>query len=185
MIHFRDALKTIGAAVVDDDGAKAEPHTISIPFEAREALLDRIKKDLYQDAMALDTENIASGAVTATQIEAAYEPLSEKCDDFESCVGDFLQGILRAAGIEGETFSFTRSAMINRSEEVQNIVTAAPHLSEEYATRKILEILGDIDKAEEVLNAIKANEGERLGFTRQSLKKEDPEAPEEALEEES
>jgi hypothetical protein len=137
--------------------------------------------------MALDTENIASGAVTATQIEAAYEPLNEKCDDFESCVGDFIQGILRAAGIEGETFSFTRSAMVNRSEEIQNIVTAAPHLSEEYATRKILEILGDIDKAEEVLNAIKANEGERLGFTRQSvdLKKEDAEEQEEAPEEES
>lgn len=182
LIHFRDALKTIGAAVVDDDGATAEPHTISIPYESREALLDRIKKDLYQDAMALDTENIASGAVTATQIEAAYEPLNEKCDDFESCVGDFIQGILRAAGIEGETFSFTRSAMVNRSEEVQNIVTAAPHLSEEYATRKILEILGDIDKAEEVLNAIKANEGERLGFTRQNQKKEDPEEPEETEE---
>ena len=34
---------------------------------------------------------------------------------------------------------------------MQNLLTAAEHLSEDYVTRKLLEILGDIDKVDEVM----------------------------------
>jgi hemerythrin-like domain-containing protein len=41
--------------------------------------------------------------------------------------------------------------IVNKQEEVQNLLTAAEHLSEDYVTRKLLEILGDIDKVDEVM----------------------------------
>ena len=140
LAQFVEHMKTIKAAVVSDTGAKAESHTIEAPYASREALLDRLRKDLYEDYMALDTQNIAGGAVTATQIKAAYEPMNEKADQYEDCVREFIQGILSLAGVEDKP-TFTRSILVNAQEEVATVVGAAAYLDEEYVTRKILTIL--------------------------------------------
>ena len=153
---FVDRVKTVHAYSVDEEGATAEPHTISYDYQGREALLVRLANDLYKDAMALDVEQIANGAVTATQIEAAYEPLNEKADDFEYYVIDFINGILELAGIEGETPTFTRSYIVNTTEEITNVLQSAVHLSEDYVTQKILYLLGDGDKAEDVMKEMDA-----------------------------
>lgn len=158
LAKFVERMKTIKAATVDEDGAKAEAHTIDLPYEAREALLDRLYKDLYRDAMALDIDNIASGAVTATQIRAAYEPLNSKCDDFEYCVRTFLDSVLKLAGIVNENPTFTRSALVNVSEEIQTVVQAAVYLDSDYVTEKILSILGDGDRADEILRKMDADD---------------------------
>lgn len=163
LAKFVERMKTVHAAVVDDDGAKAEAHTLEVPYASRDSLLDRLKRDLYQDAMALDVENIASGAITATQIQAAYEPLDSKCDDLEYCVLEFLQHILYLAGITDEDPSFTRSYIINRQEEINAVVSASQFLDEEYCTRKILTIFGDGDQADEIIKRMDADELERGG----------------------
>lgn len=160
---FVERMKVVHAAVVDDDGAKAEAHTIETPYESREKLLDRLRKDLYEDYMALDIKDIANGAATATQIRAAYEPLNSKADDYEYCVVDFIKGILALAGIDDNP-TFTRSTMINTSEEIDNILKAATYLDSTYVTEKILSILGDGDKTEEVLARMDADEIERTRF---------------------
>ena len=164
LAKFVKRMKTIKAAVVQDDGASAESHTQEVPFASREALLDRLEKDLYKDAMALDTENIANGAVTATQIKAAYEDLNIKCDDFEYQVLEFIQGILAIAGVEDEA-SFTRSQLVNQTELIQVVLQAGTYLPEEYVTRKILDILGDGDQADDLLNQMDADELERITLT--------------------
>lgn len=155
---FVDRIKTIHAYVVDEEGATAEPHTINYDYQSREALLTRLANDLYKDAMALDVEQIANGAVTATQIEAAYEPLNEKADDFEYCVIDFINGVLELAGIQGEKPTFTRSYIVNTTELIQNIIQSAEHLSEDYVTEKLLQLLGDGDKLKDVLKEKDAQE---------------------------
>ena len=147
---FLDQLRRVKAAVVGENGAKADPHTIEVPYEARERMLDRLRADMYEDYMALDTKNLADGAVTATQIEAAYEPINNKADQFEFCVLDCLKGILAVAGID-DSPSFTRSMIVNRQEEVQTVLQSAQYLSEDYVTEKLLTLLGDGDKLEEVL----------------------------------
>lgn len=162
LAKFIERMKTVKAAVVEDGGAKAESHTIEVPYVSRETLLDRLAKDLYKDAMALDIENIASGATTATQIKAAYEPLNSKCDDFEYCIRDFIDGILTIIGVEDESPTFTRSMLVNTQEEIQTIVAAATYLDNEYVTRKILTLLGDGDQADEILNRINEEALERL-----------------------
>lgn len=160
LLQFLDRLRTVKAAA-PGEGQDVTPVTVQIPVEAREQLLTRLDEQLYKDAMIMNPAKIAGGAATATQIRAAYEPQNVKADQYEYCVIDFVLGILRVAGIEDEP-TFTRSMIINTQEEIQTLVTAASYLDAEYVTRKILTLLGDGDKADEVLKQMDANAEERL-----------------------
>ena len=159
LVQFLERLHTQHAAALDDDQS-AEAVTVQIPYEAREKLLDRIEKDLYKDYMALNIDEIKGGAVTATQIEAAYEPLNAKADEWEYCVTDFIQGILAIAGVDDEP-TFTRSILINVNESVTTVLSASEALDSEYVTEKILTLLGDGDQVEDVLERMKSEELER------------------------
>lgn len=163
LAQFIERLHIVHAAAVDDAaGTAVDSHTVEIPSESREKLLDRIERDLYRDYMALDAQNIASGAATATEIRAAYEPINSKADEYEYCIIEFLQGILAVAGID-DTPTFDRSYIVNKQEEVQTVLLASQYLTEDYMTRKILAILGDADLAEEMLEEKDAEDIERLG----------------------
>lgn len=167
LAKFVERMRTVKAAVVEDSGARAEAHAIDVPYASRESLLERISSDLYRDAMALDTRIIAGGAATATQIRAAYEPLNSKTDEFEYCVHDFLDKILELAGIPEEQPTFTRSMMLNKSEETQSILQAAQYLDAEYVTRKILTIQGDGDMANDMIEKMHADELARMSLMAQ------------------
>lgn len=158
LVQFVEHMKTVHASVTDGD---AEAHTIEAPYASREAILTRLRNDLYDDAMALDTKQIVGGASTATQIKAAYEPLNNKADQFEYCVIDFLQGILAVAGIEDNP-TFTRSTIINTQEEIQSVIQAGEYLDGDYVTRKVLTLLGDGDLADEILERIDAEGIKRM-----------------------
>lgn len=161
LAKFVERLRTVHATTVEDTGATAQANTIEAPHEGREALLDRLKKDMYDDYMALNIDDIKGGADTATHIRAAYEPMNSKADQFEYCVDEFLDGILFVAGIE-DTPTFTRSYIINAQEEISTVLQASQYLSDEYVTNKILTLLGDADKADEVLKAIEESEQNRI-----------------------
>lgn len=150
LAKFRERLHTVKAAVVEDGGAKAEAHTIEVPYNARETILDRIEKDLYRDYMALDVHDIASGAVTATQIKAAYEPINSKADEWEYEVHQFIDGVLALTGIEDNP-TFTRSKIVNANEDIGVVLQAAQYLDDDYVTEKILAILGDADRTQDML----------------------------------
>lgn len=167
LTKFLERMKTVKASVIEDEGARAEAHTIEVPYNAREAILDRLEKDLYKDYMALNTETIASGATTATQIRAAYEPMDNKADQYEYCVKDFLQGVLSVIGIE-DVPTFTRSRIVNVTEEIETVIAAAQFTDSEYTTRKILTLLGDGDKADDILDNMEAEEADRYGLLEES-----------------
>lgn len=158
---FVERMKTVHAAVVEQDGASAESHSMDVPYASREALLDRLDRDLHRDYMALDIDNIASGATTATQIKAAYEPVNNKADEFEFCVLDCVQNILMLAGIDDEP-SFTRSMIVNTTENIQTIIQASQYLTDDYVTQKILEYLGDGDKIQEMLKQMDRDDMNRF-----------------------
>lgn len=160
LAKFVERMKTVHAAVVDDQ-AQAQSHTQDAPYASREALLERLDRDLYRDAMALNTDAIAGGAVTATQIKAAYEPLNSKTDDYEYQVVTFIEKILSLAGIEDKP-TFTRSLLINTSETIQNILQCAQMLPSDYITKKLLDVLGDGDKAEDIIKQMQADELNRI-----------------------
>ena len=159
LAKFIERIKTVHATVMDD-AAQAIPHSQDAPYASREALLQRLERDLYKDAMALNTDMIAGGAVTATQIKAAYEPLNSKVDDFEYQVITFVKKILSLAGIDDKP-TFTRSIIVNANETLQNVIQSAQILPQEYIIPKLLELLGDKDKIEDVLEQIKQQQIEQ------------------------
>ena len=154
LAKFVERIKTVHATTMYDD-AQAQSHTQEAPYESRTALLETLDRDLYRDAMALNTETISGGAATATQIKAAYEPLNNKADAFEYQVIKFVNKVLSLAGIDDNP-TFTRSVMVNTGENIDNVLKGKDYLSKEYITTKILMLLGDGDKAEEVLGQIEA-----------------------------
>lgn len=160
MVKFLERLNMV-KVVETEDGQEVTPVTIDIPTEAREAILKDLERDLYKDAMALDISDIKSGNVVVAQIEAAYEPLNIKTDAYEYCVLDFISHLLKIAGID-DSPTFTRSSKTNKSEEIQNVLSAAQYLSDDYVTRKILTILGDADKVDEVLKEMSDAEVDRF-----------------------
>lgn len=160
LVKFVEHMKTVKAAVVDEEGATAESHSIEAPYQSREAILERLEKDLYRDAMAVNTDDIAAGNVTATQIRAAYNALNSKVDQYETCVIDFIQGILAVAGLEDDP-TFTRSQVENATEAITNVLAAAQYLPEDYVTRKVLHLLGDGDLADDAINELHETELER------------------------
>ena len=136
MARFKESMRRIGVGLVDDDGAKAEAHTITIPVEAREALLSRISDDLYRDFQMLDVTKLQGGQKTATEINAAYQSMDNKVDQFEYFVIDFLQALFKIVGIEDEP-SFTRSKVTNQLEQTQMVLLAANYLDDETILNKL------------------------------------------------
>lgn len=157
------ALTHVARAGSGEEGAKVEAHQAEVPFEASAEAIDRLEKQLFKDFMALKVEDIAAGA-TNDQIQAAYEPINQKTDQFEYCVTEFINGILALAGIDDEP-TYTRSQMSNQGELLEMVLQAAEYLDDEYVTTKILTLLGDADKAQEVLRRKDAESADRYKQT--------------------
>lgn len=159
--EFISTLKRTHIANVNADaGQDVQAHSVETPYAASDTALEHLRTQLFDSFMALDTKAIAGGAVTATQIMAAYEPLNAKTDLFEYQVTAFILGILRLIGIDDKP-TYTRSKIVNTTEEIQNIAALGTDLPQEYRVRKILELMGDTDKAKEVLELLAAEDMER------------------------
>ena len=132
--------------------------------------MERLEKDIYDDAMALNVSGIQAGNITATQIKAAYENINLRADAFEEQVLEFMQAIFELAGVENEKITFNRSKVANTSEEIQTILSTGDLLPIEYKIKKILALLGDIDHTEEVFDMLKA---ESLAMMNQNVEPEE------------
>ena len=149
LIQMINKLKKVHATQTDDN-QQIQSHVVEPSYQGREAILERLEKQLYKDAMALNTYDLASGAVTATQIQAAYEPLNEKLDIYEAALTGFIKKLLALAGVE-DAPTYNRSVLINKAEEIQAVINGALYLEPEYITEKLVTILGDKDKLETIL----------------------------------
>lgn len=153
LAQFIERMKVVRAAVMEQDGAHAEAHTMDIPYQARMTALADLRDSLYRDAMALDTDKISAGNVTATAINAAYENLDLKCDMFEMCVNDFISGLLALIGVEDSPV-FKRTKVTNMTEETQMVLSAAQYLDPETVLKHLPflspdEVDGIMEKMEE------------------------------------
>lgn len=156
--RFLDRMRKVRAASIDvDEGTDVEAHTLEIPVEAREAMLDRLERDLYRDAQIVNVTELSAASKTATEIRAAYQPMDDKCGDFEYCLRTCIEGLLSLIGIE-DAPSFTWNRISNQMEEVQVVLMAAPYVPKEYITKKLLSILGDSDLVEDILEEMEAEE---------------------------
>lgn len=188
LVQFVERMKTVRAAVVNGDaGARAEAHTMDVPYQSRSAYLERLEADLYRDAMALNVNTITSGAITATAINAAYDPMDEAANDLEDMAVEFIDGILALAGYnEQVAYSFKRSRIANQSEETNMVLAAAQYLDQETIIRHLPFL--DADEIEGILDRVTKEEAERYeqdGRYEDDEEEEEETAPEGAESEET
>lgn len=146
---FLDQIKRVKAAVLDDDSAKAEAHTLELPYQARQAALTDLRNSLYRDAMALDVERLSNGGSVATvQIEASYENLDLKCDGYEYCVTECITALLKLIGVD-DAPTYHRRKTTNQPEVTSMVLSAAEYLDDE-TILKHLPFL-NIDEIEDIL----------------------------------
>jgi SPP1 family phage portal protein len=159
LAKFIQHMKTVKAAVMDDDGAKAEAHTLDIPYQARQVGLQDLRDSLYRDAMALDTDKISAGQVTATAIESSYENLELKCDGYEYCVTESINALLALIGVE-DSPTYHRRKTTNQP-EVTNMILAAGEYLDDETILKHLPFL-NIDEIDEILMRKNREEADRF-----------------------
>ena len=136
LAKFRERMHTVKVATMDDDNASAEAHTLDVPVDAREKMLALLKNDLYADFQIVNVEALSASAKTATEIRAAYQPMDDKCGDFEYFLIDAIQNILTLAGIDDEP-SFKWNRIANQTEETNMVMTAAAILGDELTLKKL------------------------------------------------
>ena len=138
----------------------AEPHTIEVPYLARQTALDLLKKQLYQDYMALDMDELTGGSLTNVAIKAATANLNLKADMYEWQAFTFVQQVLSLNGIETEDIKFKRRAISNDSEIIQDITL----MRSDITRKKALELNPYIhaDEIEDILNDMDAEDATGL-----------------------
>jgi SPP1 family phage portal protein len=173
--EFIRQLKQTHVAHAGNSGGagSVQAQTVEAPFTGSETTAQRIKKQLYEDFQALDIEALTASNQTATAIKLAYARLDLKADKFEAQVTDWILGLLKLAGVDDKP-TYTRNRVINTQDEIQTLLQAAQYLTDDYITRKVLTILGDADKADDMLEEKSAEDLER--FSAQPV--EEPEVSE-------
>lgn len=134
--RLRDRMMLQHIVVADQQNSPIKPYSQEIPYNSREACLNRIRDSIYNDFGALDVKNISAQAVTATQIRAAYQAMDEEADDFEYQVNEFIQQILALKGIEDYPV-FDRNRISNELEETQMIMMAANYMDKQTVLEKL------------------------------------------------
>lgn len=172
LAEFIERLRTLHAVNVDDDGAKAESHTMDVPYQATQMVLADLRDSLYRDAMALDTEKISGGQITATAINAAYENLELKCDGFEYCVTEAIKGLLALVGLD-DSPTYHRRKTTNQP-EVTNMVLAAGQYLDDETILKHLPFL-NIDEINDIMKRKDKEEADRFAALAQAPDDEEDE----------
>lgn len=174
--RFLDRMRTLQASVIDsDDGGGVEAHTLDVPYQAREAMLTRLRSDLYEDFQLVDMEKIMSGNLTATAIRMGYQSQDDKCGDFEYCIRDFIGKLLELLGIE-DTPSFQWNRIANQLEETQMVLTAATYLDDEAVLRHLPWLTPE--EVDEILKRRDAEDMERLDVVEQGVNENANDRPE-------
>jgi SPP1 family phage portal protein len=120
--EFMRDVKANRAIKVSDDG-DARRETPTVQHEAKTVILDRLKKEIFEDSMGVMFDN-HSGNMTTVEIRAMYKNLDLKADAFEAEVIRFLSEVaafyLLGVNVSQEKLmdseivvSFTRDALEN------------------------------------------------------------------------
>lgn len=169
LAQFLDRMRSVKAASLPD-GAEAKAHTMEIPTEAREKLLNLIKSDLYEDAQIVDVKALSAGNKTATEIRAAYQPMDDKCGDFEYYIREFIANLFKLIGIDDEP-SFKWNRIANQTEETNMVLAAANYLDDESVLKHLPWLTPE--EVDEILARKDAEDAERLNSSAEEMDAEE------------
>lgn len=159
LAKFLDRLTLNHIVAADDTNSKTTPYTQDVPHQGRKAYLDMMRQRIYEDFGGLDVTSLTGGQKTATEIEAAYEPMDEEADDFEYQVIRFVRQILALQGID-DIPCFKRNRISNQKEQTEMVMLASGYLDRE----SVLNLLPfiTVDQVDEILTRLDQEEGRRM-----------------------
>ena len=162
--EFIREMKQHKAIKVGDDG-DVKSHTTDVPYQAREAAIKILKKQIFSDSMALDTEDM-SGTLTTVEINARRENLNLKIDDFENEAHNFMNSVMqiyqeRYGEVEKYNLTFIRSGLINETEIIDNIIKIRSDI--DHRTALELNPMIDNDNIDVILERMKEEDMIVLG----------------------
>lgn len=125
--ELMEQIQRIKAVVSLSDGSgsstSAEPHTIEVPYAARQTALQLLERQLYKDYMALNMDELTGGSLTNVAIRAATANLNLKADLYEWEVFRCVRSLLLMLGYDTDEIRFKRQEIGNETETIQNIAT--------------------------------------------------------------
>lgn len=162
--EFIREMKQHKAIKVGDDG-DVKSHTTDVPYQAREAAIKILKKQIFSDSMALDTEDM-SGTLTTVEINARRENLNLKIDDFENEAHNFMNSVMQIyqeiyGEVEKYNLTFIRSGLINETEIIDNIIKIRSDI--DHRTALELNPMIDNDNIDVILERMKEEDMIILG----------------------
>lgn len=156
-------IRELKAVVSMSDGmgtsSTAEPHTFEVPYAAREKALEILKKALYRDYMALDTEALTGGSLTNVAIQVAMSYINLKCDRYEWQVLTFLRQLFRLLGMEecADRVTLTRRTITNDDEIIREIYESRQDIDQRTALR-----LNPMINPDDVEGIVEATQAEKM-----------------------
>lgn len=159
LARFMDKLKLQHIVAADDSNSKTTPYTQDIPYEGRKVYLDSIRQRIYEDFGALDVITFTGGQRTATEIEAAYEPMDEEADDFEYQIITFVRQLLSMIGVDDVPI-FKRNRISNQREQTEMVMMAADYLDHETILKLLPYIT--VDQVQKIMEGTDREEGRRI-----------------------
>ena len=144
----RDHVAVADTRGMGSEGGGVKPYVQEVPFESRMAWLGFIRASIYEGFGGLDVRALSAGKRTATEIDAAYQPLDEAADDFEAQCTDAIQQLLGILGLEGEPV-YKRNRVANVLEQTRTVMMAAGLLDRETILRHLPWVT--VDEVEEIL----------------------------------
>ena len=141
--QFIDRMTLTHAASADtQNGGKITPYTQEVPYQSRAAYLNMMRTSIYEAFGVMDAASIAAGNKTATEINAAYQAMDDKADDYEYQIAECVRQILALQGIDDYP-QFKRNRISNQYEQVQMVMLEAEYLDEETVLNKLPNITPD------------------------------------------
>ena len=159
--RFREQLKFFHVGIADSE-TPVTPYTQPIPTDARMRFLETIRVQMYRDFSVLDVTTISAAAKTATEIDAAYQPMDAEADNFEYQIITAVRQLLALQGID-DVPQFKRNRVNNQLEQTQMVMMAANYLDPETVLRKLSFI--NVDEIESILARNTQTDAERNVLT--------------------
>ena len=170
--QFIDRMTLTHAASADtQNGGKITPYTQEVPYQSRAAYLNMMRTSIYEAFGVMDAASIAAGSKTATEINAAYQAMDDKADDYEYQIAECVRQILALQGIDDYP-QFKRNRISNQYEQVQMVMLEAEYLDEETVLNKLPNVTPD--EVEGIMQ--RKGEQERSRFMRDTGGEEEAQA---------
>lgn len=170
--QFLDRMTLTHAASADtQNGGKITPYTQEVPYQSRAAYLNMMRTSIYEAFGVMDADSIAAGNKTATEINAAYQAMDDKADDYEYQIAECVRQLLALQGIDDYP-QFKRNRISNQYEQVQMVMLEAEYLDEETVLNKLPNITPD--EVEGIMQ--RKSEQERSRFMRDTGGEEEAQA---------